>query len=39
MDVRHACYAQAWDPTQTKLLTVGGPLACGLTGCYMGIWE
>ena len=37
--VQHACYAQAWDPSGTRLLTCGGPLAFGLTGGYMALWE
>ena len=37
--VFNACYAHAWDPTRTKLLCVGGPLAYGLRGSYMALWE
>ncbi len=37
--VFNACYAHAWDPTCTKLLCVGGPLAYGLRGSYMALWE
>jgi WD repeat-containing protein 40A len=39
MDVKNACYAHAWDPVATKLLSVGGPLAFGLSGNYAAIWE
>lgn len=38
-DIRNACYAHAWDPSGSRLFTCGGPLAFGLKGCYMGIWE
>lgn len=38
-EVFNACYAHAWDPTCTKLLCVGGPLAYGLRGSYMALWE
>ena len=37
-DVLHACYAHAWDPTGTRLMVAGGPLAYGLRGCYLGVW-
>ncbi|KAK9837622.1 hypothetical protein WJX74_001605 [Apatococcus lobatus] len=37
--IYNACYAHAWDSTQTKLMCVGGPLAFGLTGCYIGLWH
>ena len=37
--VRHACYTHAWDPSGTRLFAGGGPLAFGLTGGYMGLWE
>lgn len=39
MQIANACYAHAWDPTNTKLMTVGGPLPYGLRGCYMGLWD
>jgi len=37
--VHHACYAHAWDPSGTRLFTCGGPLAFGLSGGYMALWE
>ncbi|KAK9806147.1 hypothetical protein WJX72_003229 [[Myrmecia] bisecta] len=37
--VYNACYAHAWDMTKTKLMCVGGPLAFGLKGCYMALWD
>jgi len=37
--IPNACYAHAWDPSGRRLFTCGGPLAFGLKGCYMGIWE
>ena len=37
-DVLQACYAHAWDPTGTRLMVAGGPLAYGLRGCYLGVW-
>ena len=39
MQIRNACYAHAWDPSSTKLMSVGGPLPYGLRGCYMGLWD
>jgi WD repeat-containing protein 40A len=38
-DVYHACYAHAWDPTGARIFACGGPLAFGLTGGYMALWE
>lgn len=37
--VHHACYAHAWDPSGTRLFACGGPLAFGLSGGYMALWE
>lgn len=37
--VFNACYSHAWDPTSTRLMCVGGPLAYGLRGCYMALWD
>jgi hypothetical protein len=37
--VQHACYAHAWDPSGTRLFACGGPLAFGLNGGYMALWE
>ena len=37
--VRHACYAHVWDPSGTRLLACGGPLAFGLGGSYLALWE
>ena len=34
-----ACYAHCWDTSGTRLFTCGGPLAFGLVGCYMGLWQ
>lgn len=39
VEVRHACYAHAWDPTGSRLFACGGPLAFGLRGGYMAVWE
>lgn len=39
MEVKNACYSHAWDPTETKLLAVGGPLAFGLSGNYAATWS
>ena len=39
VDVSNACYAHAWDPTGTRLMVAGGPLAYGLRGCYIGVWS
>ena len=39
MDIWNACYAHMWDPTKTKLFSSGGPLAFGLVGSYMGVWN
>ena len=35
----HACYAHAWDASGSRLFSCGGPLAFGLRGCYMALWE
>ena len=35
----HACYAHAWDPLGARLFTCGGPLAFGLSGGYLAVWE
>lgn len=37
--VEHACYAHAWDPSGTRLIAAGGPLAFGLMGGYVALWE
>ncbi|EIE19636.1 WD40 repeat-like protein [Coccomyxa subellipsoidea C-169] len=37
--VFNACYSHAWDPTRTRLAAVGGPLAYGLRGSYMAVWN
>jgi hypothetical protein len=37
--VQHACYAHEWDPSGTRLFACGGPLAFGLCGGYMALWE
>ncbi|KAK9802066.1 hypothetical protein WJX73_010138 [Symbiochloris irregularis] len=37
--IHNACYAHAWDPSCTKLMTVGGPLPYGLRGSYLGLWD
>ncbi|BDA46679.1 DDB1- and CUL4-associated factor 12 [Coccomyxa sp. Obi] len=37
--VFNACYSHAWDPSQTRLAAVGGPLAYGLRGTYMSVWS
>jgi WD repeat-containing protein 40A len=37
--VFNACYSHAWDPSATRLMAVGGPLAYGLRGCYMALWD
>eukprot|EP00873_Tetraselmis_striata_P000219 jgi/Tetstr1/420483/TSEL_011596.t1 len=37
--VSPACYAHSWDPSGTRLFACGGPLASGMIGCYMGLWE
>lgn len=34
-----ACYSHAWDPSGTKLWTAGGPLAVGMKGCYLALWQ
>ncbi|KAL0027315.1 hypothetical protein WJX77_012210 [Trebouxia sp. C0004] len=39
MQIWNACYAHAWDPSKTKLFTCGGPLAFGLIGTYMALWN
>ena len=39
MRIWNACYAHAWDPSKTKLFTCGGPLAFGLIGSYMALWN
>ncbi|CAG9463105.1 unnamed protein product [Pedinophyceae sp. YPF-701] len=39
MHVFHACHAHAWDPAGTRMIAVGGPLAYGLRGCYVGVWQ
>jgi hypothetical protein len=38
-DNSHAIYSHSYDPTGTKLLTVGGPLTVNLYGHYAGIWK
>ncbi|RNA40947.1 DDB1- and CUL4-associated factor 12 [Brachionus plicatilis] len=38
-DNSHAIYSHSYDPTGTKLLTVGGPLTINLYGHYAGIWQ
>ena len=38
-DIRHACYAHTWDASRTRLYVGGGPLAFGLSGCYMAVWN
>lgn len=37
--VKNACYTHAWDQTGTRLFAAGGPLAYGLYGGYIGVWE
>eukprot|EP00899_Mesostigma_viride_P010732 jgi/Mesvir1/19660/Mv09939-RA.1 len=37
-EVPMAIYSHEYDATGTKLLTVGGPLAFGLRGCYAAVW-
>jgi WD repeat-containing protein 40A len=37
--IHHACYAHAWDPSGARLFTCGGPLAFGLSGGHMALWE
>ncbi len=34
-----ACYAHAWCPAGTRLFAGGGPLAFGLKGGYLALWE
>lgn len=31
--------AHAWDPTGSRLFVAGGPLASGLQGSYMAVWQ
>ncbi|CAF1022076.1 unnamed protein product [Brachionus calyciflorus] len=38
-DNSHAIYSHSYDPTGTKLLTVGGPLTINLYGHYAGVWQ
>jgi hypothetical protein len=38
-EIRNAVYAHAWDASRSRLFACGGPLAFGLKGCYMAIWE
>ena len=38
-DNSHAIYAHSYDPSGTRLLTVGGPLTVNLYGHYAGIWK
>eukprot|EP00884_Botryococcus_braunii_P020412 jgi/Botrbrau1/7054/Bobra.0165s0077.1 len=35
----NAIYAHSFNPGGFRMLTVGGPLAYGLKGCYMGVWD
>lgn len=37
--VEHAVYTHAWDPSGTRLFVGGGPLAFGLRGGYLALWE
>lgn len=37
--VRMACYSVCWDVFGGKFFCCGGPLAVGLKGCYMSMWE
>mmetsp|Transcript_35454 Transcript_35454/g.63236 ORF Transcript_35454/g.63236 Transcript_35454/m.63236 type:complete len:195 (+) Transcript_35454:428-1012(+) len=34
-----ACYSHCWDDSGTRLFACGGPLASGMVGCYLGLWE
>jgi hypothetical protein len=38
-DNSHAIYSHSYDPSGTRLLTVGGPLTVNLYGHYAGIWR
>ena len=38
-DNSHAIYSHSYDPSGTKLLTVGGPLTVNLYGHYVGLWR
>lgn len=38
-DATHAIYSHSYDPSGTKLLTVGGPLTVNFFGHYAGIWR
>lgn len=34
-----SCYSHCWHPSGTSLFACGGPLPCGLRGCYMAWWR
>lgn len=38
-EVHNAAYAHEWDPGGSRMLVVGGPLASGLTGSYVAMWQ
>ncbi len=38
-DRNHAIYSHCYDPSGTKILTVGGPLTVGLHGHYASVWQ
>ena len=39
LDNMHAIYSHCYDPSGTKILTVGGPLSVGLHGHYVSVWQ